>query len=90
VDGMALETIDTLIEALRFARYHWKPAKRVYIPKRTGKLRPLGLPAWTDKLLAEVVRLILSAYDDVQFSEHSHGFREERGCHTALREIYHT
>jgi len=90
VDGMALETIDKIIEALRFERYQWAPAKRVYIPKRTGKLRPLGLPSWSDKLLAEVIRLILNAYYDVQMSEHSHGFREERGCHTALREIYHT
>jgi group II intron reverse transcriptase/maturase len=90
VEAMALETIDTIIEALRLERYHWKPAKRVYIPKRSGKLRPLGLPVWSDKLLAEVVRLILNAYYDVQFSNHSHGFREERGCHTALRDIYHT
>src|SRR2546425_10436809 len=50
----------------------------------------LGLPVWSDKLLAEVVRLILNAYYDVQFSDHSHGFRERRGCHTALQEIYHT
>jgi group II intron reverse transcriptase/maturase len=88
-DGMSLEKIDTIIEALRNERYQWKPAKRVYIPKRNGKLRPLGLPVWSDKLLAEVIRMILSAYYDCQFSEHSHGFREERGCHTALQDIYH-
>ena len=51
---------------------------------------PLGLPVWSDKLLAEVIRLILSAYYDVQFSNHSHGFREGRGCQTALQDIYHT
>jgi group II intron reverse transcriptase/maturase len=89
VDSMSLEKIDTIIEALRHERYQWQPAKRVYILKRNGKKRPLGLPVWSDKLLAEVVRMILNAYFDIQFSDHSHGFREERGCHTALQEIYH-
>ncbi len=90
VDAMSLEKIDTIISALRSERYQWKPAKRVYIPKRKGKKkRPLGLPVWSDKLLGEVIRLILSAYYDCQFSEHSHGFREGRGCHTALQEMYH-
>ena len=90
VDAMSLEKIDTIIEALRTERYQWKPARRVYILKRNGKKRPLGLPVWSDKLLAEVIRLILNAYYDVQFSDHAHGFREGRGCHTALQEIYHT
>jgi group II intron reverse transcriptase/maturase len=90
VDAMSLEKMDAIIEALRTERYQWKPARRVYILKRNGKKRPLGLPVWSDKLLAEVIRLILCAYYDVQFSEHSHGFREGRGCHTALQEIYPT
>lgn len=89
VDAMSLEKIEQIIMALRHERYEWQPAKRVYILKRNGKKRPLGLPVWSDKLLAEVIRMILSAYFDVQFSEHSHGFREGRGCHTAFQEIYH-
>jgi group II intron reverse transcriptase/maturase len=89
VDGMSLEKIDAIIEALRYERYHWKPARRIYIPKKDGKQRPLGLPVWSDKLLGEVVRMILSAYFEPTFSDHSHGFREGRGCHTALREIYY-
>jgi retron-type reverse transcriptase len=88
-DSMSLEKIETLIDALRHERYQWKPARRVYIPKRNGKKRPLGVTTWSDKLLAEVIRMILSAYFEPQFSEHSHGFRPERGCHTALREIYY-
>jgi group II intron reverse transcriptase/maturase len=88
VDEMSLAKIDTIIEALRYERYQWKPAKRVYILKRNGKKRPLGLPVWSDKLVAEVIRMILSAYYDCQFSEHAHGFREGRGCHTALQEIH--
>ncbi len=55
-----------------------------------GKKRPLGVTTWSDKLVAEVVRLILDAYFDIQMSEHSHGFREGRGCGSALREIYYT
>ena len=88
-DKMSLEKIDTIIEAIRFERYQWKPARRVWIPKKNGKKRPLGVTTWSDKLVAEVVRMILEAYYDVQFSEHSHGFREERGCGDALREIYY-
>src|SRR5438876_8297605 len=87
-DGMSLDKIDTIIEALRFERYQWKPARRTYIPKKNGKRRPLGMPVWSDKLLQEVIRQILAAYFEPQFSDHSHGFRPERGCHTALREIY--
>jgi group II intron reverse transcriptase/maturase len=89
-DGMSLEKIDAIIKALRYERYEWLPARRVYIPKKKGKKRPLGMPVWSDKLVQEVIRTVLNAYYDPQFSEHSHGFRPERGCHTALREIYHT
>ncbi len=86
-DGMSLEKIDAIIEALRYERYQWLPAKRVYILKKNGKKRPLGMPVWSDKLVQEVLRMILNAYYDPQFSSHSHGFRPERGGHTAFREI---
>jgi len=89
-DGMSLEKLDATIDALRHERYRWKPARRVWIPKKNGKKRPLGITTWSDKLVAEVVRLILDAYFDVQWSQHSHGFREGRGCGDALRDIYHT
>ena len=87
VDGMSLEKINTIIEALRYERYRWTPVRRTYIPKKNGKLRPLGMPSWSDKLLQEVIRSLLEAYYEPQFSDHSHGFRPQRGCHTALREI---
>lgn len=58
--------------------------------KKNGKQRPLGIPTRTDKLLQEVIRLILQAYYEPQFSHHSHGFRPDRGCHTALREMEQT
>jgi group II intron reverse transcriptase/maturase len=88
VDGMSQEKIQAIIECIRQERYVWTPTKRVYIPKKNGKKRPLGLPTWSDKLLQEVLRTILEAYYEPQFSDHSHGFRPERGCHTALREIW--
>lgn len=87
VDGMSIQKIDRMIELLREEKYQWKPARREYIPKKNGKKRPLGIPTWGDKLLQEVMREILEAYYEPQFSNHSHGFRPNRGCHTALQEI---
>src|SRR6266581_1947652 len=89
VDAMSLAKIDAIINALRQERYQWNPVRRVYIPKRNStKKRALGLPTWSDKLLQEVIRLILDAYFEPSFSDHSHGFRPQRGCHTALKDIY--
>ena len=87
VDGMSLAKIDRLIDALRHERFRWTPVRRVNIPKPNGKTRHLGIPTWTDKLLQEVIRMILEAYYEPQFSEHSHGFRPGRGCHTALSDV---
>jgi group II intron reverse transcriptase/maturase len=89
VDGMSLDRIDAIIEKLRSNSYRWTPVRRTYVPKKTGGKRPLGLPAWSDKLLQEVIRMILEAYYEPRFSDNSHGFRPQRGCHTALQDIYH-
>jgi group II intron reverse transcriptase/maturase len=89
-DGMSEGKIDQIIELMRHERYRFAPARRVYIPKKNGKLRPLGLPSWSDKLVGEVVRLLLEAYYEPGFSDRSHGFRKRRGCHTALRDIQKT
>ena len=86
-DGMSEDKIKQIIEAMRRERYRFSPARRVLIPKKNGKLRPLGLPTWSDKLVGEVVRLLLEAYYEPTFSGHSHGFRPGKGCHTALREV---
>jgi group II intron reverse transcriptase/maturase len=89
-DGMSEGTIEEIIELMRFERYRFSPARRIYIPKKNGKLRPLGLPSWSDKLVGEVVRLLLEAYYEPRFSDCSHGFRKGRGCHTALRHVQST
>jgi len=90
-DGMSLGKIDKIIGAVRHERYRFQPARRVYIPKKnSGKKRPLGLPSWSDKLVGEVVRLLLEAFYEPTFSDKSHGFRPHRGCHTALTEVAKT
>ncbi|MGZ6807586.1 MAG: reverse transcriptase domain-containing protein [Mycobacteriaceae bacterium] len=86
-DGMTLGKIERIIDALRHERFRFKPVRRLYTPKKDGKQRPLGLPSWSDKLVGEVVRLLLEAYYEPQFSDHSHGYRPGRGCHTALRDV---
>jgi len=89
-DGMSEADIDEIIGLMRFERYRFAPARRVYIPKKNGRLRPLGIPSWRDKLVGEVVRLILEAVCEPSFSSRSHGFRKGRGCHTALRQVRDT
>jgi group II intron reverse transcriptase/maturase len=87
VDGMSVAKIHRIIETLRDGTFAWSPTRRTYIPKKNGTLRPLGLPTWTDKLLQEVLRMILEAYYEPQFLDCSHGFRPGRGCHTALTQV---
>jgi group II intron reverse transcriptase/maturase len=87
VDGMSLQKIQDIIALLRQERYVWTPVRRTEIPKANGKTRPLGIPTWGDKLLQEALRMLMEPYYERRFSTHSHGFRPEQGCHTALREI---
>jgi retron-type reverse transcriptase len=91
VDGMSMAKIGRIIAAMREERYRFAPVRRVLIPKKnSSKKRPLGVPSWTDKIVGEVVRLLLEAYYEPTMSDRSHGFRPGRGCHTALREIANT
>ena len=87
LDGMSEERIDNIIEKLKKEQYDWKPVRRVEIPKKDGKTRPLGLPSGDDKLLQTAIKILLEAYYEPTFSNRSHGFRKGRGCHTALLQV---
>lgn len=91
LDGTSLESIKDLIAEMRSEKYQPRPVRTSYIPKSNGKMRKLGIPSTRDKLVQEVVRTILeSIYDSPKgpyFTTSSHGFRPERNCHSALREI---
>jgi group II intron reverse transcriptase/maturase len=90
VDGMSLWKVQGIIDLLRQERFRWNPVRRIEIPKPKGGTRPLGIPSWSDKLVQEVLRTLLEPYYEQRFSPHSHGFRPNRGCHSALREIRRT
>ena len=75
---------------MRYERYRFSPGPPDLYPEKEREASPAGMPSWSDKLVGEVVRLLLEAYYEPQFSGQSHGFRKGRGCHTALREIRNT
>lgn len=87
IDGFSIQRVNSLIESLKNESYQPKPSKRVYIPKSNGKKRPIGIPSFNDKLLQEVVRMILEAIYESNFQSSSHGFRSKRSCHTALESV---
>lgn len=84
---MSIDRINKLIESIKDETYSPNPAKRTYIPKKNGKMRPLGIPSFEDKLVQEVVRMVLEAIYDGHFEWTSHGFRPNRSCHTALKSL---
>ncbi|MDM1378601.1 reverse transcriptase/maturase family protein [Myroides marinus] len=87
IDNMSLSRIEKLIGTLKDESYQPQPSRRIYIPKKNGKVRPLGIPAFDDKLVQEVIRMILEAIYEGSFEYSSHGFRPNRSCHTALAQI---
>lgn len=88
-DGFSEEKINKIIKSLSDETYQPKPVKREYIQKKhnSKKKRPLGIPVFTDKLVQEVLRIILEAVYEPTFSNYSHGFRPERSCHTVLKSL---
>lgn len=90
IDGFYLQKIDEIIDQLKKGMFRFAPVRRAYISKANGKKRPLGVPNFKDKLVQEVMRMILENVYEPIFSDNSHGFREGRSCHTALSQIKNT
>lgn len=91
LDGMSEARIDRIIASLKDHSYKPNPARRTYIAKKnSSKKRPLGIPSTDDKLVQEIIRMILEVIYEPGFSKHSHGFRPNRSCHTALMEVQST
>lgn len=87
IQGMSLKRIEIIIQQLENGSYKWKPANRKYVPKANGQQRPISIPSWNDKMVQEVMRMVLEAYYEPRFRDSSHGFRPNRGCLTALKSI---
>jgi group II intron reverse transcriptase/maturase len=91
IDDMSMGRIERIIASLKNHSYQPNPARRTYIEKKnSNKKRPLGIPSSNDKLIQEVVRMILESIYEPTFSKNSHGFRPERSCHTALKQVHDT
>jgi hypothetical protein len=90
VGNVTLSAILTLAKQLSIKKYYPAPTKRIYIPKANGKMRPLGIASTRDKIVQQVIMLILLSLFEPRFSTHSYGFRANRSCDTALKTIYRT
>lgn len=87
IDRFSLKRVDELIGQMRTEKYQPKSARLMHILKSNGKRRRLGISNFNDKLVQEVIKMILEAIYEKTYSQNSHGFRPNRSCHTALVEI---
>lgn len=81
------DKLEQLIKTMKEHKYRPLPVRRVEIPKPNGKVRPLGIPSYEDKLvqakMAEILNIIFERY----FKDFSYGFRPNRSCHQAIKKI---
>jgi RNA-directed DNA polymerase len=95
VDGITIDRYEKDVEAnlerlargLKDGTYHPKPIRRTYIPKSDGKMRPLGIPTVSDRIVQGAVRHVIEPIFEKEFAPHSYGFRPGRGCKDALRRV---
>ena len=87
LDGISMKYLENLSDSLKNESFQFKPARRVMIPKKNGKARPIAIASPRDKIIQEGMRIILESIFEPIFLDYSHGFRPNRGCHTALKEI---
>lgn len=86
-DGISIDKIMKMISDIRSQKFQFKPVRRIHIPKKNGKMRPLGIPSPMDKLVQQVIRMIFERLYEPEFKSTSHGFRPGKGCHTALKQV---
>jgi len=87
LDGISIQWVEETIKAISAKTFNFQPGRRVMIPKSNGKLRPLTVAPPIDKIVPEVIRMVLEVIYEPVFSPNSHGFRPNRSCHTALRQV---
>jgi len=88
LDGFSNKHIDSIIKKLKSHEFKFKPSKRIYILKANGKKRPLGIPTPSDKIVQKVMKNILEKIWEPKFLNSSHGYRPNKSCYTALKEVW--
>jgi nicotine oxidoreductase len=90
LDGLNSEWINQTIREMKDESFQFRPARRIMIPKANGKMRPLTIASPRDQIVQQVMLFLLEAIFEPTFSQYSHGFRPNKGCHTAIKQVLDT